>query len=94
MGLLNKEKISLVCCTSQAKSVLSLLNILNEEEMSIYKRGRNAKVSNIPKNAKQSDYHMSTGLESLFGFLYMSNKTERLIELFELIINSKENNKS
>ena len=53
--------------------------------MSIFKRGRNAKVGHNPKSASTGEYHTATGVEALFGYLYLSGKEERIKELFSVI---------
>jgi ribonuclease-3 family protein len=58
-----------------------LLPELTEEEREVYQRGRNASPSSVAKNAKLSDYHMATGLEALFGYLYMKGQMERVLSL-------------
>ena len=82
---MNNEKIKTVCCTAQAKIANEILPILTEEETSVFKRGKNAHAMTVPKNAKRKDYHTATGLEALFGYLYLKGSTNRLRELFELI---------
>ena len=67
-----------------------LLPALTEEEHAVYKRGRNAKVNSVPKNAALADYHAATGLETLFGWLWLRGEKDRISELFELIV-SEEN---
>ena len=57
---------------------------LTEEEAAQYRRGRNAHVHMIPKNATHREYAMATGLECLFGYLYLSGQTGRINELFQL----------
>ena len=84
VGKLNKQKVDIVCCQNQAKIIENLLPILTEEEILVYKRGRNAK-SKAPKNATNAQYHMATGLESLWGYLYLKGEIERLRELFKYI---------
>ncbi len=59
---------------------------LTEEELAVFKRGRNAKVNSVPKNADISEYHSATGLETLFGFLYLKGERDRIDELFALIV--------
>ena len=59
---------------------------LTEEEADIYKRGRNAKVNSASKHSTISDYHAATGMETLFGWLYLKGRKERINELFALII--------
>lgn len=87
VGELNKMKVSLVNCKAQAEFAKKLQPLLSEKELSVYKRGRNAATSNTPKNSSVADYHSATGLESLFGYLYISNQTERIRQLFDVIIN-------
>ena len=83
-GKLHKETVARVCAPAQAAFVARLLPHLTEEETAVYKRGRNAHVSNIPKNATASEYGKATGLEALFGWLYLRGQTERVEELFAL----------
>ena len=83
-GKLHKETVARVCAPAQAAFVARLLPHLTEEETAVYKRGRNAHVSNIPKNATASEYGKATGLEALFGWLYLKGQTERVEELFTL----------
>lgn len=61
-----------------------LLPVLTEEETAVYKRGRNAH-SRPPKSASSADYHTATGLEALWGYLYLKGQIERLRELFSLL---------
>lgn len=82
VGELNKRKVKYVNCESQAKSAKYIMDSLSEEELSVYKRGRNALVKSVPKNSDIADYHSATGLEALFGFLYLKGDNERVKELF------------
>ncbi len=59
-----------------------LLPLLTEEEMCVFRRGRNAKVNSVPQKADIYQYHAATGLEALFGWLYLQGKTERINQLF------------
>ena len=86
VGELNKLKVSMVNCKSQAEYVRLLADELTDEEAEIYKRGRNTKVNSASKHSSLSDYHAATGLETLFGWLYLKGRTERINELFTLII--------
>ena len=70
---------------AQAAAVEKLLPALSEEEVAIYRRGRNAHVNSVPRAANIGQYHAATGLEALFGWLYLQGKCERLNELFRLI---------
>ncbi len=81
-GTLHRATVSYVSAPAQAKRVELLLPLLTEEEMAYYKRGRNANLHGIPKNATRGQYARATGLESLFGALYLQGKKERVNELF------------
>ncbi|MBQ1192548.1 MAG: ribonuclease III [Lachnospiraceae bacterium] len=78
---LHKKSSSLVKAETQAKIIKALMEKLSEEEMHYYKRGRNAKSYTSAKNASIGDYRMATGFEALIGALYLSNQSERMIEL-------------
>ncbi len=86
VGELNREKVAMVNCKSQAEDVKKLLPILTDEEQEVFKRGRNAKVNSASKHSTLSDYHAATGLEALFGYLYLKGENERIKELFTRII--------
>ena len=83
---LHRDTISMVKATSQAKFVDKLLPLLNEEEMACYRRGKNAHVHAVPKSATPAEYAKATGLEALFGALYLAGKTERIHELFKTVM--------
>ena len=82
-GSLHKIKSSVVNAKVQARMIEALMEELTEEERAVYKRGRNAKPHTVAKNASVNDYRKATGLEALFGYLYLSGQNERLRELFE-----------
>ena len=86
VGELNQAKVELVNCKRQAQMMQALMPHLTEEETEIYKRGRNTKVNSASKHSTLSDYHAATGLETLFGWLYLRGDVERIRELFSLII--------
>lgn len=69
-----------VNCSAQAEKAERLLKSFNEEEKEIYMRGRNAKTTHLPKHGKLSEYHKATGLEAVFGYLYLTGQSERLLE--------------
>lgn len=79
---LHRETVRHVCAPAQAARMEKMLPLLSEEELAQYKRGRNAHVHTIPKNATHREYAMATGLECLFGFLYLSGQSARAQELF------------
>ena len=66
-----------------------IINELNEQEMEIFKRGRNYKSNSMPKNADIHEYHIATGLEALWGYWYLSEEKKRLDSFFVQMI--KEN---
>ncbi len=80
---LHKDAVSLVKASAQAKFAEVILPILTEEEFAYYRRGKNTHTHAAPKAASPKEYAMATGLETLFGALYLYGKTERLSELFE-----------
>ena len=88
VGELNRLKVDMVNCKSQAAYMKQIAEHLTEEEAEIYKRGRNTKVNSASKHSTLSDYHAATGMEALFGWLYLKGRQERINELFTLIINS------
>ena len=79
---LNKLKVERVRCEAQAELFRRIEPLLSEEETDIFRRGRNAHTSHTPKNASNSDYHTATGVEALFGYLYLSGDFERIRQLF------------
>ncbi len=86
VGELNKVKVSMVNCKSQAQFASKLMPGLTEKEMAVYKRGRNAAPKSTAKNGTLAEYHSATGLECLFGYLYLNGEKERIDELFKLIV--------
>lgn len=88
VGELNKIKVSLVNCKSQAEFAKQIMPSLTEKELAVYKRGRNAAPKCTPKNGSAADYHSATGLEALFGYLHLNGDNERIKELFNLIIHN------
>ena len=73
---------------SQAKMYVFLEDKLTEEELAVMKRGRNAKSYTTAKNQSVTDYRHATGLEALFGYLYLKGDNERIRELFELCVSA------
>lgn len=86
VGQLHKETVQLVKAPTQAKLVEALLPHLSEEEMAFYRRGKNAHVHAVPKGATPAEYARATGLETLFGALYLAGRTERINELFHIMM--------
>jgi len=81
---LHIENVKYVKAHSQSKSVSALEPILSEEEISIFKRGRNAKSATTPKNADLIDYRRATGFEALLGYLHLKGEEQRLTEIMKI----------
>lgn len=82
---LHRLTVERVRAEAQAQAVQKLLPLLREDELQIYKRGRNTKVNSAPHHAELAQYHAATGLEALFGWLYLLGRTERIETLFTAI---------
>ena len=83
---LHRETIHMVKATSQAKYMEKLLPLLTEEELAYYRRGKNSHVHAVPKSATPAEYAKATGLEALFGALWLMGRTVRLNELFNAMM--------
>ena len=86
VGDLHKATIAMVKAPAQAKLTEKLLPLLTGEELAFYRRGKNAHVHAVPKSATREEYAKATGLEALFGALYLMGRTDRLNELFRSVI--------
>ena len=86
VGNLHRDTINMVKASSQAAFMDKLLPLLTEEELAYYRRGKNSHVHAVPKSCTPAEYAKATGLEALFGALYLAGKTERLNELFKTVI--------
>lgn len=82
---LHQDTVELVKAASQAKFADALLPHLTEEEAAYYRRGKNAHV-HVPKSATPQEYAKATGVEALFGALYLSGQTNRINELFNIVM--------
>lgn len=83
---LHKESIKYVRAKGQRELFEKTEEKLTEEEYKIFKRGRNAKSHTVPKNADPIDYRIATGLEALFGYLYLLKRYDRMRELFKEMV--------
>ncbi len=81
VGALHKKAVAVVCASAQSEAVAQIEGMLTEEETEILKRGRNAN-GHHPKNADPIAYRRATGLEALFGYLYLKGDMERIRTLF------------
>ena len=84
-GELHKLSVEYVKATAQAKAFQIIEPSLTEKELEIFKRGRNFHTNGTPKGATNKEYHTATGLETLFGFLYLSKQNDRADQLFNMI---------
>lgn len=85
---LHSMKIKLVCAEFQSKAYEIIAEILDERELTILKRGRNATGNTVPKHADAAEYRRATAIECLFGYLGLTGRNDRIWELFQIIINS------
>ncbi len=79
---LHKNTVQLVKAPAQAKFAEAMLPLLTEEELSYYRRGKNAHVHAVPKGASPAEYAKATGLEAMFGYLHLSGRDSRANEIF------------
>ena len=86
VGNLHRQTVQMVKAPAQAEFAEKLLPNLTEEELSYYRRGKNSHVHAVPKGATPAEYAKATGLETLFGALYLAGQTERLNELFKTVM--------
>ena len=84
---LHSAKIRLVCAEYQSAAYDLLSDRLEERELAVLKRGRNATGNTVPKHAEAAQYRRATAVECLFGYLWLTGKDERIRELFKIIIN-------
>ena len=84
---LHRETINMVKATYQAKFVDKMLPHLTEDELTHYRRGKNAHPHAVPKSATPAEYAKATGLEALFGWLFLTGQKERANEIFDIVMN-------
>ncbi len=83
---LHKEAIKFTSAKGQKVALDKIFNVLSEQEISVFKRGRNANTDRKPRNTDLATYKQATGFEALIGFLYLNNELDRLEELIQIII--------
>ena len=83
---LHRATVRYVAAPAQAKAVEKILPLLTEEEGDVFRRGRNTSPHTVPKAASREEYQTATALEALFGYLYLQGRTDRLNELFTLMM--------
>ncbi len=85
LSTLNEMCKKYVTATNQSAASVIAESLFTEEEASIFRRGKNTRIPNTPRSANVKDYHRATGLEAVFGYLYLSGNMERARTLFDAI---------
>ncbi len=83
---LHRATVQYVSAPAQARRLEKILPLLSEEDHDVFRRGRNTAPHSVPKAASRGEYQAATGLEALFGWLYLQGRTDRLNELFEIMM--------
>lgn len=86
VGNLHKDTVKMVKAPTQALMAEKILPHLTEDELTYYRRGKNAHVHAVPKGATPAEYSRATGLEALLGALYLSGQTDRINALFGIMM--------
>ena len=86
---LHRDAVFYANASFQAAAVDRLLPVLTGAEAAVYRRGRNAHAGHTPKNKTEAEYHKATGLEAVFGWLYLAGENERINELFRLAVTER-----
>lgn len=86
VGRLHHDTVELVKAPAQAKFADAMLPLLTQEELAWYRRGKNAHVHAVPKSATPAQYAQATGVEALFGALYLAGETARINEIFNTVM--------
>lgn len=89
---LHLKAVERVCCTFQSEAFSRIEPILTQEEADVFRRGRNSSTQRVPKHAKPVEYRRATGVEALFGYLYMKGNNQRIEELFSIMMEDEGNN--
>ena len=87
---LHRETVKRVSAPAQSEAMIRIEPFLSEQEHDIFRRGRNAHLHFIPKNATRAEYARATGLECLFGYLWLSGQANRILQLYDIIIEGEE----
>lgn len=83
---LHKAAVSYVSAPAQARAAERLTPFLTKEEADVFRRGRNTKPHSVPRGSERDEYQTATAVETLFGWLYLQGRVERLNELFEIMM--------
>ena len=87
---LHRATVGYVAAPAQARRAERILPLLTQEEADVFRRGRNTAPHSVPKGASRGEYQSATGLEALFGWLYLQGRTDRLNELFQCVMEPAE----
>ena len=87
---LHRATVRYVAAPAQAERVERILPLLTQEEAAVFRRGRNTAPHSVPKAATRAQYQAATGLEALFGWLYLQGRTDRINELFSIMMEGEE----
>ncbi|WP_342665005.1 Mini-ribonuclease 3 [Shimazuella kribbensis] len=83
---LQQVAVRYVSAAAQAHAIQTIMDQLKEEEIAVYKRGRNAKTTSVSRRVNVSQYRQGTGLETLLGYLYLMGQADRLQEIMKMLI--------
>ena len=86
VSALHKKNVKLVSAPAQAQAAKKVFETLEDEEKNVFKRGRNVKLNQIPKNCTVEEYCLATALEALFGYLYLNHNNERISFIFNACV--------
>ena len=84
LGDLNKQTDALVCAKAQVQALEKLMGEFTEQELAVFKRGKNIHTNSVPKSVTQLEYRKATGLEAVFGYLCLCGDSERMERLIEI----------
>ncbi len=90
VNTLHKQAVKYVSAKGQFAAINLIMDILTEEEIAVFKRGKNSSKASVAKNASAQEYRASTGFECLIGYLKLSENEDRIKELVEYIIQNLE----
>lgn len=90
VGRLHSRTVELVSAAAQARAYRQVAPLLSPEEEAIYRRGRNANSTRSPRHTDPAVYRCATGMEALFGWLYLTGQVARLEQLFQVILAGQE----
>ena len=87
-GEINRRALAFVTASAQAKAARAVIPLFREEEAAVFRRGRNAHPKTVAKHNDPGEYSLATGLEAVFGWLYLGGEKERIRELFGLCLSA------